>query len=441
MTFLYNDDAVVLTAGSGDEASARENAIACLSEEIAFANESNTHIGFVLIDLKNFHRINASLGYDAGDELLLNVVKVLEKGIKKASYVSRIANNTFCLVIPQLKSSALLQLASNRIRTELASVKDLQGNAAGLEAYIAASFYTKNNMLPPQMFMETERVLIAAKRNDCDEIQLVDLKKPLPSTIVISEHLEKAIDNNELSFVFQPKVNLKTMQADCAEVLMRWHSEALGFVDTERFFAVAEQAGMMRNLTQWAIKNGLREKSSMDESIGRVSVAINLSTTDLYDDELIYTLDNGIEIWGIEPTDITLEITEGVILQDQQRAFATLKKIRDKGVRISLDDFGTGYSSLAYFKSIPADELKIDKSFILDMQNNVDDEMIVELIIKLAKRFNFKVVAEGVESEVALNKLIDMGCDYAQGYYFSKPKVISEFMGWMLDFNKGQIAR
>lgn len=436
MNSFYNSAPVILKAESHDEASARETAIQHLQSEIDFSLTQGSRVAFMLLDIKDFFRINASIGYEAGDELLLNIKSTLSSALKKANHIARIGNNTFCIIIPGIKSPALLELAANKIRQKLAGASDLSNNPLRLSCYIAASASNENTRSAEAMFLETEWSLLNAKREGSQSLALTEKNRGKKTSAIITECLEGAIDNDELFFMFQPKVNLSTMKVDSAEALMRWRSDLSKKISMEEFFSFAERSGLMNKLSDWAIRSVLQEKQIMDQVLTTpISVAINLSTTDLYNDSLTYTINNCLEIWGINPSQLTLEITEGVILQDQQKAFRTLNALRDKGIRISLDDFGTGYSSLAYFKSIPADELKIDKSFVMDICNNDDDAMIIELIVKLAKKFNFKIVAEGVETEEALNKLINMGCDYAQGYYFSAPQYQKDFLTWVNAFN------
>lgn len=443
MTFFSDSPGVELVASGEDTASARAELLEHLQAAMDFCLQQDSMAALILIDIKEFYKVNQECGYEVGDELLLSIKKTLLDGFKKASHIGKISSNTFCFVIPELKSPALLKLAANKLKTTLEGVQDLNNNPMLLECYSSASIFDGfkgNQKTAESLLMDAETELRSAKKRNCLEIQIADAEKKRATGSIIYESLAKAIDQEELYVVYQPKVNLSTMQVDAAEALMRWKGDKIGQFTMEEFFAVAEQAGMMSNISEWLIRNALREKAAMNELGGQFSLSINLSANDLFDAALLRDLDNALEIWSVKSEEITLELTEGVIMNDQKAAFEILNRLRDKGFRVSLDDFGTGYSSLSYLRSLPVDEIKIDKSFVLEMDANRDDAEIVEVILVLAKKFNFSVVAEGIENKQTLDKLVQMGCDYAQGYYFSKPVVRDEFLNWMARFNSSSSA-
>lgn len=437
MTFSSNSFETVSLDSTLPHANVRDRLIDALSCDIHICGPENLLVAFFLIDLKDFHEINENMGYDFGDEVLLIIQKRLAKQLKKASMVARISGNTFGIIIPDLKSEPFLELAANKIRKIIEEPLQHSNHNISLECHLGVSVYPTSEMKPEKLLLEAEGSLKQAKPTLSKKLLIPNIDNDDGFSISdIERNLVKAIGNNELEFFYQPKVNLKTGKADSAEALIRWNSSKLGFVSPDQFIPIAEKSNLIRKVTDWGIKTAFREKAAIDASSENFSLSVNLSTRDLYDNDLIFVIDSASEIWDINPEKIVLEITEGSILKNQTVAFEQLRKIKDRGMKISLDDFGTGYSSLAYFKNIPADELKIDKSFILSLCHDNDDASIVELIINLAKKFNLSVVAEGIEDKETLDQLIEMGCDYAQGYHFSKPMPTEKFIEWVKDFNK-----
>jgi len=437
MTFSNNSFETVSLDSTLPHANVRDRLIDALTCDIHVCGPENLLVALFLIDLKDFHEINENVGFDFGDEALLTVQKRLAKQLKKASMVARVSSNTFAVIIPDLKSEPFLELAANKIRKIIAEPLQHSNHNISLECHLGVSVYPTSEMKPEKLIIQAESSLKQAKTILSKKLLIPNTDKDDTFSISdIERNLVKAIGDNELEFFYQPKVNLKTGKADSAEALIRWNSSKLGFVSPDQFIPIAEKSNLIRKVTDWGIKTAFREKAIIDTNSKNFSLSVNLSTRDLYDNDLIFVIDSASEIWDINLEKIVLEITEGSILKNQTIAFEQLRKLKERGIKISLDDFGTGYSSLAYFKNIPADELKIDKSFISSLCHNNDDASIVELIINLAKKFNLSVVAEGIEDKETLDQLIDMGCDYAQGYYFSRPIAHKEFIRWINDFNK-----
>ncbi|MDG6099038.1 EAL domain-containing protein [Alteromonas sp. ZYF713] len=249
---------------------------------------------------------------------------------------------------------------------------------------------------------------------------------------IITE-LKKALqsDCGELSMVYQPKVDLTTMKVCSAEALIRWHNSKLGVVPPDEFISVAEQAGLIADVTLWVLQATLLDLYHFREAGLRFTVAINLSTQDIQNWPLLDKLFQICTQIGLSTSDVELEITESDLVRDHGEAASNLTWLRAQGFKLAIDDFGTGYSSLAYLKNLPVDTIKIDKSFILSLSSEANDQQIVHTVLSLAKVFGMSVVAEGVEDELALQILKDWGCDVAQGYYISKPLPSSQLMLWL----------
>lgn len=245
--------------------------------------------------------------------------------------------------------------------------------------------------------------------------------------------------NEELFLVYQPKINLVTGKVQGAEALIRWVNDNLGFVPPDEFIGLAEQAGLIDQVTQWVMTRSVRDLLHFKSKNLEISVAINLSTQDVENKELLEYFKTLLKANNIKSSEIDLEVTESNIVADAATATTHLQNLREEGFEIAIDDFGTGYSSLAYLKNLPVTLIKIDRSFVMELSDNKDDQTLVKTTLQLARSFNLKVVAEGVENKASLQLLTDWGCDYAQGYYIAKPLPVDDLVNFVTDYNKAVI--
>ncbi|MDH4101460.1 MAG: GGDEF domain-containing phosphodiesterase, partial [Nitrospirota bacterium] len=243
--------------------------------------------------------------------------------------------------------------------------------------------------------------------------------------------LKQAIYNNQLELHYQPKLNLRSGKVEDAEALVRWKHPRLGMISPAEFIPIAEQSGLIKILTMWAIDRALSDRDSWSKDGINIAVAVNISIHNLHDDNFPDQIAGLLAKWHVFPSVLEMEITESLMMENPERTLNILKKINDLGIPLSLDDFGTGFSSLAYLKRLPVSQLKIDKSFVSDMETNENDRMIVKSIIGLSHDLNFKVVAEGVENESEIQLLREMGCDIVQGYHVSKPVPPDQLRQWL----------
>ena len=246
----------------------------------------------------------------------------------------------------------------------------------------------------------------------------------------------QALKNEELRLAFQPKINCRTREVYGAEALVRWQHPTLGLLFPDSFIGSIEQAGAIAHLTRWALREGIARCAAWRAQGLNLSVAVNMSVDDLTDEYLPYYLLDLVKQHRLEPKDITLEVTESAIMHNVHKSRAVVACVHELGFRISMDDFGTGHSALAQLKRLPLDELKIDKSFIMSMTDR-RDEAIVRTTIDLAHQLGLTVVAEGVENEATLERLTNLGCEYAQGYYIAKPLAQQDFLGWLAQWRVG----
>lgn len=262
-----------------------------------------------------------------------------------------------------------------------------------------------------------------------------DFEKRYLRRLSIITELKQALsmEQSELSMVYQPKLDLKTMKVMGVEALLRWNSAALGFVPPDEFIAIAEQAGLIDQVTLFVVQSTVADLLIMRRNGYDIGAAINLSSRDIQNKELLEKVQKILSEASLSPSDVSFEITESDLVEDAALAVENLNHLKSLGFKLAIDDFGTGYSSMAYLKTLPAETIKIDKSFVLNLVGDNEDQQIVHTVLSLAKIFNLTVVAEGIEDEEALKLLADWGCDYGQGYFISRPLKLEDFMTWLTD--------
>jgi EAL domain-containing protein (putative c-di-GMP-specific phosphodiesterase class I) len=252
--------------------------------------------------------------------------------------------------------------------------------------------------------------------------------------LALAGELRRAIENDELVLHYQPKVDVATGRVVGAEALCRWQHPSLGLIMPDEFVPMAEHTGLITPLTKTVLNIALQQVADWRSQGHRLSIAINLSARSFLDSQLLDDIPELLAVWRVDPALLELEITESMIVGDPERARAVLERLNELGITLAIDDFGTGYSSLAYLKQLPVDEIKIDKSFVLQMSGSHNDETIVRSIIDLAHNLDLRAVAEGVEDQGILNRLTELGCDVAQGYHISRPLPPDRLEQWMSSF-------
>ncbi|MEA2167233.1 MAG: hypothetical protein QOF76_533, partial [Solirubrobacteraceae bacterium] len=252
--------------------------------------------------------------------------------------------------------------------------------------------------------------------------------------LALAGELRRAIENGELVLHYQPKIDVASGRVVGAEALCRWQHPTLGLVMPDDFVPMAEHTGLITPLTKTVLNIALAQIARWRDAGNRMSVAVNLSARSFLDSQLLDELPGMLEAWGVDPALLELEITESMIVGDPERARAVLGRLNDLGVTLAIDDFGTGYSSLAYLRALPVDEIKIDRSFVMEMAGTDSGETIVRSIIDLAHNLGLRAVAEGVEDQGLLTRLTELGCDVAQGYYISRPLPVARFEQWMASY-------
>jgi EAL domain-containing protein (putative c-di-GMP-specific phosphodiesterase class I) len=286
----------------------------------------------------------------------------------------------------------------------------------------------------------------------CAEIALLEAWKTQAATVVYTERkaeelvagwdletqLANALEHGDLVMNYQPKLSLPKLEVVGCEALMRWNRPEAGNVPPEIFIDVAEMTGQIDPLTRFAFHRALRQLGEWPKNLGPVGVAVNVTPSIIRNPELVEAIRSAAGLWSVPLERLTVEVTENALMVDRERSHRVLTELRELGVRVSIDDFGTGYSSLSYLKQVPADELKIDKSFVMNMLADEADARIVAQVVALGHSFGLEVVAEGVESAEVAARLGAMGCDYAQGFHYAKPLPPQDFPRWVQEWRRSR---
>lgn len=388
-----------------------------------------------MIDLRRFHEVNDLLGHQHGDLALAEVARRLQATVRGNDLVARLGGDQF-LVALWGADAAVATARSEALVAALIAPMDVDGAPLRLEVGLGLVPFQRDDegRLPDAQTLfrrveiandlaKRERQPIALYREGMDEQHLRQL--------AIVGELRDAIHGGQFALHYQPKVDIATRQVRHAEALLRWTHPILGRIGPDEFIPLAERAGLIGELTRWVVDRAFADMAAWRIEGLDVGVAINLSAIDLADVGLPAAVLDSLRRHAVPAAQVIVEVTESAVLADLDRAIASLNLLRAEGLRVSVDDFGTGQSSLGQLKHLPADELKIDKSFVLQLASGSEDERIVQSIVQLGHGLGLKVVAEGVETEAGLDVLARLRCDVAQGYHFSRPLPVEALTAWL----------
>ncbi|WP_374592421.1 EAL domain-containing protein [Aquabacterium sp.] len=410
------------------------------------APESNATTGepaqcaVLMLDLDRFKHVNDVLGHETGDQLLKQVATLLRNLVTDPDdTVARLGGDEFAVLLHASDLSAAQELA-RRIQTALEKPLLLGDQTVDVGTGIGIALYPEHAADAMTLKRRAEMALYKAKQTQTGTVVFnPDLDVRAKEALTLLGELRQAIEQDQLRLYLQPKVSLATGEVTGAEALVRWQHPQRGLVPPMQFIPFAEQTGFIRNITAWLLEASARTWRQWAEQGLRLQLSLNLSARDLIDHELPDKLSAILEKHGVPPHRLYIEITESSIMDDPQRALQTLDRFHKMGLMLAIDDFGTGYSSLAYLKRLPVDELKIDKTFVMNMQRDEQDAKIVRSTIDLAHNLGLKVVAEGLEDEQAWPLLKALSCDQAQGYWIARPMPASDFPSWLDDWVRPRV--
>ncbi|HKT33019.1 MAG TPA: EAL domain-containing protein [Gammaproteobacteria bacterium] len=413
-----------------------------IAREIDKPDDVNRRLAVLIVNLDRFKDINDSLGYDAGDRLLRAVGKRLRAIVADDDVVARIGSDEFGLLLCNITVSEL-HTRLDPIVAALSEPHQAEGLTLHVTAGTGVAIYPDHGRDASALLRHADMAKGTAKSRRLP-YSIYDGSQDRHSLLRLSllAELQNAINRNELQLHYQPKLSLDNRAVVAAEALVRWQHPAYGLIPPAEFIPMLEQTGNIGTVTQWAFRRAIAQAKAWQQAAMNMRVAINISAHDLREGNFARELERVLRAAQCNPQLLALEITESAIMEDVNQSIATFRRLRGLGLTLSIDDYGTGYSSMAQLKRLPVDELKIDKSFVMDMNQNSDDETIVRSIIELGHNMGLQVTAEGVESRASLALLHKLHCDTAQGNYISRALHAEHFHQWWQSGSwKSRIAR
>lgn len=390
----------------------------------------NQNFYLFFIDLDRFKEINDTLGHDVGDTMLCTLSERLKESISEGNNtVARLGGDEFAVLTHDVDIAEM----TNLIMQALEKPVELSGMKLSVGAGIGIACYPSHGNNAASLMRCADIAMYKAKETKSRyTVYSVDIDDHSSDRLMLMNDLRSAINNNQLILYFQPKIDIRQHKHIGYEALLRWKHPLRGLVPPDEFIPYVEITDLIHPLTLWVIENSMIQCVQWSKQRLIHNISINISARNLLDDNLPHQLKLLLNTYDIEPSSIELEITESALMIEPDKALQNINHLHELGVQISIDDFGTGYSSLSYLRKMPIHKLKIDKTFVLDMDTNQGDFVIVESTINLAHNLGLKVVAEGVENKEVLSLLDSLGCDEAQGYYISRPDTVDKLESWVL---------
>lgn len=401
-----------------------------ITQAISAAKRRGSKLAILFFDIDHFKRVNDTLGHEVGDQLLKVLSKKLQMCIRASDTLSRQGGDEFVVLLPELTDDAVPAEIAQKI---LFSIKDpisIANHELFITASIGIAVYPDDGDNVDVLTRHADAAMYHAKNSGRNNYQFFtkEMSARVAAQLTMENSLQKAISNNELLLFYQPKVSIKTGKIIGAEALIRWVHPQWGMMMPDRFIKIAEDSGLIRGIGHWVLREACAQnKKWQDSGLPEIPIAINVSVVELHHAHFTQEVTKVLLQTGLQPYHLELEVTESVAIQSEVTVINDLNKLKEMGVRLSVDDFGTGYSSLSYLKLLPVNTIKIDKSFIRDIQVDANDAAIVTAIIKMSQSLGLTVIAEGVETQAQLEFLQSHDCDEMQGYLFSRPLPADEF--------------
>ncbi len=403
-----------------------------LSEAIHVAARDNKKLVILYINLVGFRQVNDVYGNMSGDFVLKEVTKRLQNMLHDSNIIARLGGDKFTLILKDDFEDKLFINEVQRIQKTLELPYIVDRANIDISINIGISRYPDDGVIADELIQRSELAMFSAtSSNIAYVVYSPDLNQENPHRVTLIGDLRRAIENDQLELNYQPKIDVLSNKISSVEALIRWTHPEHGRISPEEFVPLAERNRLIQPLTRWVADTALRESANWHKRGLNIGTSINISAHDLSNPELPDVFAALLLEHDVNPDWITLEITESSIMGDPKQALAVLNKLSEMHFHLSIDDFGTGYSSLAYLSKLPAQEIKIDQSFVMGMNENKNDALIVKATIDLGHNLGLKVVAEGVEDEEVWRHLKQMGCDVLQGYFFSRPLEINDLYKYL----------
>jgi diguanylate cyclase (GGDEF)-like protein/PAS domain S-box-containing protein len=401
-----------------------------IEQAIVLAQRHMKRIALLFLDLDGFKHINDSLGHPIGDQLLHSVAKRLLDCARASDTVSRQGGDEFIVLLSEVEHAEDAAIAASRMLRAVAEAHNIDGHDLHVTTSIGVSVYPDDGADAETLIRNADTAMYQAKENGRQSYQYF---KPAMNARAVERQaieaaLRRALERNQFTLLYQPKLDFRTGAISGAEALIRWTHPTRGSVPPAEFIPVAEDCGLILTIGNWVLRQACEQaRAWQDAGLPATTMAVNVSAREFRDDGYLDSLFATLSDTGLDPKLLELELTESVLMKHAESAACTLQALRDRGVQVAIDDFGTGYSSLSYLGKFPIDALKIDQSFVGRIAAATDDASIVTAVISMARSLKLRVVAEGVETHEQVAFLQDHECDEAQGYYFSRPVLPEQF--------------
>jgi diguanylate cyclase (GGDEF)-like protein/PAS domain S-box-containing protein len=406
-----------------------------LSQAISLAERQSKQLAVLFVDLDQFKRINDSLGHSVGDRLLRSVARRVVACVRRTDTVSRLGGDEFLILLSQIEHSEDAAITARKILRAVAAPHVIDSKSLDVNVSIGGSTYPADAQNAETLVSYADVAMYEAKQQGRNSYQFfrTDMRARMATRVALERDLRCALGRNEFTLHYQPKVNFQTGQCTGMEALLRWQHPERGLLSAATFVPIAEECGLIVAIGQWVLLEACRQaRAWSDLGLKVVPVAVNVSAVEFRARDFLSGIRAVLIATGLDPQDLELELTEGVLMQDAESAVVTLLALKAMGVKLAVDDFGTGFSSFTYLRRFPVDTLKVDKSFVHEITEDSDGTTIVNAMINIGKSLKQRVVAEGVETRSQLDFLQRHGCNEGQGCYFSYP-VTAEQVEKMFD--------
>ena len=412
-----------------------------LAAAAAKADAKSGRLALLFIDLDGFKPVNDTYGHSVGDKVLEQVGQRLKALSRGRDVVARVGGDEFLLLLTHVVTEETAANVATRLIAGLSQAYAVDGREVIISCSVGIAFYP-DGCSHGKLIARADAAMYSAKRSggsthcfyspamDADAERQFDLLRDL----------RKALQNNEMELFYQPKIDAKSGKVTATEALLRWKHPSRGIIMPSVFIPIAERFGLIVALGNWVIEDACRQSRAWRDKGLRMRVAINLSAHQMRQDDIVERITEALDRHKIHPSLLTCEITETAAMEDTKATQETFRRLGELGTHLSIDDFGTGYSSLSYLRKLPAEELKIDRSFIMDVEHSADARAVVDAVIKLAHALGLKVVAEGVENQRQQQILVAMACDELQGFLFAKPMSARALQLWAINDKKAESA-
>ena len=402
-----------------------------LEQAIRHSSRASSRFGVLFLDLDRFKIVNDTIGHDGGDELLRTVAARLRNRVRATDTVARQGGDEFIIMLPDIRASEDLDRIAQHLLAEIERPISIRGNDYVVTGSIGISIYPDHGSDAPSLLKNADAAMYRAKEVGKNTYRIFNEELHIQASqdVRLENLLRTALDLQQLTVHYQPRIDLATGTITSIEALARWQHATLGSIEPSKFVAIAERAGLIGRLGDWVLRRACRDLAELSTlGFGSLGLSVNLSHSQFSGPNLAADIRNALSDFGVAPQRLELELTETAIARNVDQAVDIMKSLEAAGIGIAIDDFGTGYSSLSQLKRFPIRTLKIDRSFIDSLPHDEDDVAIALAVVALAKRLKMRVVAEGVETAEQRDFLLQHECDQAQGFLFSRPVPMAELV-------------